>query len=292
MAVLDEKDIKAKKRTQYILIGISVIFVAFLLVLPLISIIVNSLRQSFAFYVHAVSEDYVLSALGVTILATVIAVFVNTVFGITASWLLTKFTFKGQNILSTLIDIPFSISPVIAGLAFIMTFGRLGWASGMVDSINNTLGTDIQIVFAVPGVVLATIFVTFPFVSREIIPVLNAQGRDEEEAGAIMGADGFTIFRKITFPHIRWAVLYGVILCTARALGEFGAVSALSKTRGKTFTLPLEIDALYMSGSADSITSAFAVSSLLVIIAVAVLVLRNILEFGALNRKKKHEKDR
>ncbi|MBQ3692595.1 MAG: ABC transporter permease subunit, partial [Clostridia bacterium] len=159
-----------------------------------------------------------------------------------------------------------------------------GWASGIIDSINATLGTNIKIVFAIPGVVLATIFVTFPFVSREIIPVLNTVGKDEEEAAALMGAGGFQIFRKITFPHIKWALVYGIILCTARALGEFGAVHALSKTRGETFTLPLEIDALYMSGSADSITSAFAASSLLVLIAVAVLILRNIFEARAKNK--------
>lgn len=291
MEILDKKEIKAKKRTKYILIAVSVVFILFLLVLPLVSIIINSLKQGIGFYFNALSTEYVLSSLSVTLLATVIAVIVNTVFGVMAAWLLTKFTFRGQHVLSTLIDIPFSISPVIAGLAFIMTFGRLGWANGIIESINNTLGTDIQIVFAIPGVVLATIFVTFPFVSREIIPVLNSVGRDEEEAAAIIGAGGFKIFRKITFPHIKWALLYGVILCTARALGEFGAVSALSKTRGKTFTLPLEIDALYMSGSADSITAAFAASSLLVVIAVVILVLRNILEFRT-KGKAKTRKDR
>lgn len=284
MEIHDKKEIKARKRTKYILIGISVIFIVFLLVLPIISIIINSLKQGFEFYFSALSTDYVISSLGVTLFATVISVIVNTAFGVVAAWLLTKFTFRGKHVLSTLIDVPFSISPVIAGLAFIMTFGRLGWANGIIESINNALGTDIQIVFAIPGVVLATIFVTFPFVSREIVPVLNSVGRDEEEAAAIMGAGGFTIFRKVTFPHIKWALLYGVILCTARALGEFGAVSALSKTRGKTFTLPLEIDALYMAGSADSITAAFAVSSLLVLIAVVVLILRNILEFRTKSR--------
>ena len=152
------------------------------------------------------------------------------------------------------------------------------------DMIPDFLGTDIKIVFALPGVVLATIFVTFPFVSREIIPVLNAQGNDEEEAAALMGADGWTIFRKITLPQMRWGLIYGIILCTARALGEFGAVNALSKTRGQTFTLPLEIDALYLSGSKESITAAFAASSLLVMIAVVVLIARNIVEHKARNK--------
>ncbi len=277
----DKKQIFSRKITKYILITVSVLFIAIMLVLPLVSVIINSLKEGIAFYFKSLSTNYVTSALGVTVMATLISVGVNTFFGIVASWLLTRFEFRGKNTLSTLIDIPFSISPVIAGLAFIMTFGRLGWASPVIDWINSTFGTDIQIVFALPGVVLATIFVTFPFISREVVPVLNSVGHDEEEAAALMGAKGFKIFRKVTFPHIKWALLYGIILCTARALGEFGAVNALSKTRGQTFTLPLEIDALYMSGSADSITASFAVSSLLVIIAIIVLVARNIVEHRA-----------
>ena len=229
-------------------------------------------------HVSSITTDYVRSALFVTLLATVIAVVVNTFFGICAAWLLTKFTFKGKQILATLIDIPFSISPVIVGLSYLMTFGRLGWFYPVIRMINGWLGTNIRITFAIPGVVLATIFVTFPFVSRELIPVLNATGKDEEEAAALMGAKGFTIFRRITLPQMKWGLLYGVILCTARALGEFGAVNALSKTRGETFTLPLEIDALYMSGTDQAITSAFAVSSLLVLIAVILLIVRAILE--------------
>lgn len=287
MEILDEKQLKAKRRTKYILIAVSALFLIFMLVLPLISVIINSLREGIEYYFNALSTNYVTSALTVTLIATLFAVGVNTFFGIVASWVLTRFEFKGKNVLSTLIDIPFSISPVIAGLAFIMTFGRLGWASPIIEWINDTLGTDIQIVFAIPGVVLATIFVTFPFVSREIVPVLNTVGHDEEEAAALMGAGGFKIFRKITFPHIKWALLYGIILCTARALGEFGAVHALSKARGKTFTLPLEIDALYMSGSADSITASFAVSSLLVFIAVIVLVFRNVFEYRTKSKSSK-----
>ncbi len=162
-----------------------------------------------------------------------------------------------------------------------MTFGRLGFAYPLIRWINDVFGTDIRITFAIPGVVLATIFVTFPFVSRELIPILNAQGKDEEEAAALMGAKGFTVFRRITLPQMKWGLIYGVILCTARALGEFGAVNALSRTRGGTFTLPLEIDALYMSGTEQSITSAFAVSSILVILAIIILFARNILEYRA-----------
>ena len=272
------------KTVKYTLITISIFFVFFMLVLPLVSVITNSLKEGFFFYINCLKDEYVMSALKVTLLTTVITVIVNTFFGIAAAYLLTKFSFRGKQVLGAVIDIPFSVSPVIAGLAFLMTFGRMGWANRLIESINDFLGTDIKIVFALPGVVLATIFVTFPFVSREIIPVLNAQGNDEEEAAALMGADGWTIFRKITLPQMRWGLIYGIILCTARALGEFGAVNALSKTRGQTFTLPLEIDALYLSGSKESITAAFAASSLLVMIAVVVLIARNIVEHKARNK--------
>ena len=266
---------------KYVLIGVSILFVGIMLVLPLIAIIVNSLQKGWAFYIKSLTDKYVLSALKVTIIATISALIINTFFGITAAWLLTKFSFRGKHILATLIDIPFSISPVIAGLAFIMTFGRMGWAAPYITALNKFFVLDIKIVFAIPGVILATVFVTFPFISREIVPILNSQGKDEEEAAALMGADGFTIFRKITLPHIKWGLLYGIILCTARALGEFGAVNALSKARGGTFTLPLEIDALYLSGSSESITAAFAVSSLLVMISIFILIIKNIVEHNS-----------
>ncbi len=269
---------RGRRRTRHILITVSVLFIVVMLVVPLAAVLVNALSEGWKFYLQAVTTEYVRSALGVTVLATVIAVVVNTFFGICAAWLLTKFSFKGKQVLATLIDIPFSISPVIVGLSYLMTFGRLGWFYPVIRAFNWQFGTDIRITFAVPGVVLATIFVTFPFVSRELIPVLNAQGKDEEEAAALMGAGGWTIFRQITLPQMKWGLIYGIILCTARALGEFGAVNALSKTRGETFTLPLEIDALYMSGTDTSITAAFAVSSILVILAIIILFARNILE--------------
>ena len=269
---------------KYVLIGVSILFVGIMLVLPLIAIIVNSLQKGWAFYIRSLTDKYVLSALKITVIATISALIINTFFGIAAAWLLTKFSFRGKHILATLIDIPFSISPVIAGLAFIMTFGRMGWAAPYIEHLNKFFVLDIKIVFAIPGVILATVFVTFPFISREIVPILNAQGKDEEEAAALMGADGFTIFRKITLPQIKWGLLYGIILCTARALGEFGAVNALSKARGKTFTLPLEIDALYLSGSSESIVSAFAVSSLLVIISIFILIIKNIIEHKSKNK--------
>ena len=269
---------------KYVLIAVSILFVGIMLVLPLIAIIANSLQKGWTFYIRSLTDKYVLSALKITVIATMSALIINTFFGIAAAWLLTKFSFRGKHILATLIDIPFSISPVIAGLAFIMTFGRMGWAAPYIEHLNKFFVLDIKIVFAIPGVILATVFVTFPFISREIVPILNAQGKDEEEAAALMGADGFTIFRKITLPQIKWGLLYGIILCTARALGEFGAVNALSKARGKTFTLPLEIDALYLSGSSESIVSAFAVSSLLVIISIFILIIKNIIEHKSKNK--------
>ena len=270
---------KRKRTTRNICVLITVVFIIVMLILPLFSIIVSSLKEGVGFYIKAVTTSYVLSALKVTVIATFVAVVINTLFGIIAAWVLTRFDFKGKQVLATLIDIPFSISPVIVGLAFLMTFGRLGFFYPVIRWFNEIFGTNIRIAFAVPGVVLATIFVTFPYVSREIIPVLNSLGKDEEEAAALMGADGFTIFFKIT-------LIYGIILCTSRALGEFGAVNALSKTRGETFTLPLEIDALYMSGTDSSITAAFAVSSILVIIAVIVLVFKNVFEYRQKNARK------
>lgn len=280
----NKKNKKEGGKIKVLCTTISVLFIFLMLIVPLISVIVNSLKEGFIFYFQAISTNNVVSALENTMLATAVSLVVNTFFGICAAWVLTKFDFKGKKVLSTIIDIPFSISPVIAGLAYIMTFGRMGWAYPILNKINEIFGINIQITFAVPGVVLSTIFVTFPFVSRELIPVLNSIGVDEEQAAALMGAKGFTIFHRITFPHIKWALLYGIMLCTARALGEFGAVNALSKARGETFTIPQEIDALYMSGSADSITASFAVSSILVIISVIILLLRDI--FGYKTRNK------
>ena len=271
-----EKLEKKKKRTKRCCITITVFFITCMLIIPLVSVIVNSLKEGIGFYIRSISTEYVRSALGVTFLATVIAVVINTFFGICAAWLLTKFSFRGKQILATLIDIPFSISPVIVGLAYLMTFGRLGWFYPVIRAFNQFFGTNVRITFAIPGVVLATIFVTFPFVSREIIPVLESIGSDEEEAAALMGAKGWTIFTKVTFPHIKWAFLYGVVLCTARAMGEFGAVSVLSgHLRGKTNTLPLHVEILY---NEFQYVPAFAVSSILVILAVILLIARNVLE--------------
>ncbi len=276
---------KKRKWIPIVLILIGAAFFVIMLILPLITVIYRSLRDGWQLYASAITAKNTLSALKVSLIATGFALLVNTIFGLCASWLITKFEFKGRQILSTLIDIPFSISPVIAGLAFIMMFGRMGWATPILNWFNSLFGTDIALVFSVPGVVLATIFVTFPFVSRELIPVMSQQGIAEEEAASMMGAKGFAIFRKVTFPHIKWTMIYGMILCAARALGEFGAVYAVSKARGQTFTLTLEVDALYMAGSADSITQAFAVSSLLVIMAIAILIVKQIVEYRGRGEK-------
>ena len=277
-----EKLERKKKITKICMIALTVSFIVLMLIIPLITVITGALKEGFSFYIKAISTEYVANALKVTLIATVFALAVNTLFGLSAAWVLTKFSFRGKQFLATLIDIP-----VIAGLAFLMTFGRLGFAYPVIRWINETFGWNIRITFALPGVILATIFVTFPYVSREIIPILNAEGKDEEEAAALMGAGGFKIFTKITLPQIKWGLVYGIILCTARALGEFGAVNALSKTRGETFTLPLEIDALYMSGTKESVTAAFAVSSLLVLIAVVILILKNILEYKTKRKSRK-----
>ncbi|KOA20711.1 sulfate transport system permease protein CysW [Clostridium homopropionicum DSM 5847] len=259
--------------TKAILIAISIVFILIMLVVPMVAVITYALQNGIGTYIKAVKDEYTFKALQLTVIATLSAVVINTIFGLCAAWTVTKFQFRGKQLLTTLIDIPFAISPVIAGLIFILTFGRIGWAYDFLQA------NDIKIVFAVPGIILATIFVTFPFVSREIIPVLNAQGKDEEEAAALMGANGFKIFTKITLPHIKWALLYGVVLCTARAMGEFGAVSVLSgHLRGKTNTLPLHVEILY---NEFKLTDAFAVSSILVILAVIILIIRNIIEHKA-----------
>lgn len=255
---------------KWVLIGISTLFLIVMLILPLTYVLVTAFGEGIKVFVAAVTDYYALKAIGLTLEVTLIAVVVNTIFGIAASWCITRFQFHGKKILSTLIDLPLTISPVIAGLIYILTFGR---QSILYEYLRSA---GIKLSFAVPGIVVATVFVTFPFISREIIPVLSTLGTDEEEAAALMGANGFTIFRKITFPHIKWALLYGIVLCTARAMGEFGAVSVLSgHLQGKTNTMPLYIELLYQG---YDFTGAFAVSAILVCMAVVILVLRSVLE--------------
>ena len=268
-----EKAMEIRKNSgplKWILIGISILFLIVMLILPLTYVLVTAFGEGIKVFVASVTDYYALKAIGLTLEVTLIAVVVNTIFGIAASWCITRFQFHGKKILSTLIDLPLTISPVIAGLIYILTFGR---QSILYEYLRSA---GIKMIFAVQGIVVATVFVTFPFISREIIPVLSTLGTDEEEAAALMGANGFTIFRKITFPHIKWALLYGIVLCTARAMGEFGAVSVLSgHLQGKTNTMPLYIELLYQG---YDFTGAFAVSAILVCMAVVILVLRSVLE--------------
>lgn len=259
------------KITKWVLIGISTLFIAVMLLLPLITVISEAFKQGWEVYRKAIADEYTVKATLLTLEATLFAVIINTVFGLFAAWAVTKFHFRGKKVLTTLIDVPVTVSPIIAGLIFVLTFGRQSFLYPILQKL------DIKIVFAVPGIVLATIFVTFPFISRELIPVLEAQGSDEEEAAALMGAGFVRIFSKVTFPHIKWAFLYGVVLCTARAMGEFGAVSVLSgHLRGKTNTLPLHVEILF---NEFKYVPAFAVSSILVILAVIVLIIRSMIEY-------------
>lgn len=260
-----------RSAVEWLLILVTLTFLFLMLVMPLFVVMKEALVKGLQAYKEAILDPYTMKALQLTLQATVISVLINSIFGLFAAWTISKYHFKGKKLLITLIDIPFAISPIIAGLIFIMTFGRIGWAYELLQAI------DLRIVFAVPGVILGTIFVTFPFISREVIPILTACGKDQEEAAALLGASAFTIFRRVTFPQMKWAFLYGIILCTARAMGEFGAVSVLSgHLRGKTNTLPLHVEILY---SEFKFTSAFAVSSLLVVLAIIILVIRNIVEY-------------
>ena len=242
-----------------------------MLVLPLIVVVTEALKKGWQVYVEAVTDSFTIAALMLTLKATVTAVLCNTVLGLCAAWAVTRFQFKGKKFLTTLIDVTVTVSPIIAGLIYLLVFGKQSILYPYLQKAN------IQIVFAVPGIILATVFVTFPFVFRELLPVLESIGTDEEEAAALMGAKGWTIFSKITFPHIKWALLYGIVLCTARAMGEFGAVSVLSgHLRGLTNTLPLHVEILF---NEFQYVSAFAVSSILVIMAIILLVIRSIMEY-------------
>ena len=267
------------KAVKYILITLSVVFLFVMLVMPLITVIYEAFRKGLIPYLEAISDPDTISALMLTLEATVIAVVINTVFGLFAAWAISKFRFRGKKFLVTLIDLPVTVSPIIAGLIFVLTFGRQSAIYPFLESI------DFMVVYAVPGIILATVFVTFPFISREILPVLEAQGTDEEEAAALMGAKGFTIFRRVTLPHIKWALLYGIVLCAARAMGEFGAVSVLSgHLRGKTVTLPLQVEILFGD---NKFMPAFAVSSILVVLAIIILIVRSIVEYIGKRRGEK-----
>ena len=253
-----------------LLIGIALAFMALFLVIPLVSVFAEALKQGFGFYFQTLRDPLTLSAIKLTLLAAGISVPLNCVFGVAAAWAIAKFDFRGKNILLTLIDLPFSISPVISGLIYVLIFGAQGWFGPWLIDHN------IRIIFAVPGIVLATIFVTFPFVARELIPLMQAQGRNEEEAARVLGASGWQTFWRVTIPNIKWGLLYGVILCNARAMGEFGAVSVVSgHIQGLTNTIPLHVQILYESNNS---TGAFAVASLLTFLALVTLVLKTWVE--------------
>jgi sulfate transport system permease protein len=266
--------VKTKQDPRWVRWGLTflaLLSLGVLIVMPLIAVFVQAFEKGVAAYWAAIREPDTLSAIKLSLLAVGISVPLNLIFGVAAAWAITKFQFKGKNVLVTLIDIPFGVSPVIAGLVFVLMFGAQGWLGPWLAD------HDIQIIFAVPGIILATTFVTFPFVARELIALMESQGTDEEEAALVLGASGWQMFFKITLPNIRWGLLYGVVLCTARALGEFGAVSVVSgHIRGQTNTLPLQVEILYND---YAYSAAFAVASLLSVIAVITLVLKKLLEW-------------
>jgi sulfate transport system permease protein len=255
-------------------VGLTLLAFAFLvafLLLPLAAVLTEALRQGPATYLAAISEPDARSAMRLTLLAAGIAVPLNLVFGLAASWAIAKFEFPGKSLLITLIDLPFAVSPVIAGLIYVLLFGANGWFGPWL------IEHDVQIIFAVPGIVLATIFVTFPFVARELIPLMQAQGSDQEEAALTLGAGGWRVFCKVTLPNVKWGLLYGVILCNARAMGEFGAVSVVSgHIRGQTNTLPLHVEILY---NEYNFVAAFAVASLLALLALFTLGIKTLVEW-------------
>ncbi|WP_353432947.1 sulfate ABC transporter permease subunit CysW [Polynucleobacter sp. MWH-UH23A] len=250
---------------------LSLSFFGLFLLLPLFSVFAEALHKGWVYYFKAIAEPDTWSAIKLTLLAAGIAVPLNLVFGVTASWAISKFDFHGKHLLITLIDLPFSVSPVIAGLIFVLVFGAQGWFGSWLSD------NDIKIIFAVPGIVLATIFVTFPFVARELIPLMEAQGREEEEAATVLGASGWQTFWYVTLPNIKWGLLYGVILCNARAMGEFGAVSVVSgHIRGYTNTIPLQVEILY---NEYNYVAAFAVASLLALLALLTLAAKTYVEW-------------
>jgi sulfate transport system permease protein len=252
------------------LIALALAFMTVFLFVPLVTVFYEALRKGWAVYIAAIVDPDALSAIQLTLIATGISVPLNLVFGVAAAWCLTKFDFRGKNLLLTLIDLPFSVSPVIAGLIYVLVFGLQGWFGAWLSE------HDIKIIFAVPGIVLATIFVTFPFIARELIPLMQAQGIEQEEAARVLGAGGWAIFTRVTLPNIKWALLYGVILCNARAMGEFGAVSVVSgHIRGQTNTVPLHIEIAY---NEYQFAAAFAVASLLAGLALVTLVLKYLVE--------------
>lgn len=252
---------------KWVLITLATLVLLWLIVLPLAVVITEALKKGWDVYVEAIRDPDALSALRLTLLVAVVTVPLNTVFGVAAAWVITKFKFKGKQILVTLIDLPFAVSPVIGGLIYVLVYGAHGWFGPWLQE------HDLKVIFALPGIILATLFVTFPFVARELIPLMEDQGQQEEEAAVTLGARGFRIFWKVTLPNIKWGLLYGIILCNARAMGEFGAVSVVSgHIRGETNTLPLHVEILY---NEYQFAASFAVASLLLLLALVTLLLKS-----------------
>ncbi len=256
---------------RWILILFALGWLSLILILPLVTVFFQAFEKGWQTYLAALHEPDAWSAIELTLLTTAIAVPLNLLFGLAAAWAIAKFQFVGKNLLLTLIDLPFAVSPVISGLVFVLLFGLQGWMGRWLND------HDIKIIFAAPGIVLATIFVTLPFVARELIPLMQAQGKDEEEAALVLGASGWQMFRRVTLPNIKWSLFYGVILCSARAMGEFGAVSVVSgHIRGQTNTLPLQVEILY---NEYNYAAAFAVASLLTLISLVTLFAKKVVEW-------------
>ncbi len=268
---------------RYGLVSLAVLFLGLFLVAPLVTVFASALEKGIGVYLSAIREPETLDAIRLTLFTTAIAVPASLVFGLAAAWAIAKFEFPGKYLLVTLIDLPFAVSPVIAGMTLVLLFGARGAFGPWIDA------HGIKVVFAVPGIVLATTFVTLPFVARELIPLMQAQGTDEEEAALVLGAGGIKTFLKVTLPNIKWGLLYGVILCNARAIGEFGAVSVVSgHIRGETNTLPLHVEILY---NEYNFAASFAVASLLTLIALLTLVVKGVMERGSLRRAKEGAND-
>lgn len=256
---------------RYSLIGLALTFMFLFLVLPLAAVFTEALRKGLDAYLEALKEPDAWSAIRLTLITAAIAVPLNLVFGVAAAWTIAKYEFKGKSVLTTLVDLPFSVSPVVAGLIYVLMFGAQGWFGPWLQA------HDIKIIFAVPGIILATVFVTFPFIARELIPLMQAQGNDEEQAAIVLGATGWQTFWYVTLPNIKWGLIYGVILCNARAMGEFGAVSVVSgHIRGQTNTMPLHVEILYNEYQS---AAAFAVASLLALLALVTLVIKSVIEW-------------
>jgi sulfate transport system permease protein len=263
-----------------LLIGVTVAFLGLFLFVPLASVFVEAFRKGLAVYVRAVTEENAWSAIALTLTVAALSVPLNAVFGVAAAWAIAKFSFKGKSLLLALIDLPFAVSPVVSGLVYVLLYGARGLFGEWLQE------HDIQIIFAVPGMVLATVFVTFPFVARELIPLMQAQGNDQEYAALSLGASGWQTFRRVTLPNIKWALFYGIILCNARAMGEFGAVSVVSgHIRGQTNTLPLHVEVLY---NEYNMAAAFACASILSVLGLVTLLLKTFIEWRAGLRRRNH----